>query len=131
VRFAMQRGREWRRSFAGRHRRHAERTVGRTGTDAQQTLVFLITSSRTCMRHHGARLDNNIDVSVFSYANDVALPAFARRRCSNRSTSARRAHSSKPAADGRTPYRLTDPGLHTMQIITQVYWAGLAANLNV
>jgi len=63
------------------------------------------------------------------YANNVALPAFARRFCSNRSiTPARRAHTSNlqqrvyccepmlgqtdRQTDGRTPYRFINPALH-------------------
>jgi len=71
-------------------------------------------------------------VQLPTYADNVALPAFARRArrcCSNRSISpARRAHSSEPAAaglllwahagtDGRTPYSFTDPVPHTMRVV--------------
>jgi len=73
--------------------------------------------------------------SATEYADNVTLPAFARRTqlllparrsCSNRSiSSARRAHSSKPAAaafdgrmgqkDGWTQDSFTDPNPHTMR----------------
>ena len=47
-----------------------------------------------------------------AYADSVALPAFARQPCSNRSISPiSRAHSSKP--DWRTAYRYIDPVPHT------------------
>jgi len=61
------------------------------------------------------------------YADNVALPAFARCCCSNQSiSSACWAHSSKPtvvvlllwAHDGTdrwTPYRFIDPAMHSMQ----------------
>jgi len=72
----------------------------------------------------------------YYYADNVALPAIARRCCSNRSISpARRAHSSKLVAaacggrigqtdrqtdrrtDGRTPDSCIDPAPHTMLLL--------------
>ena len=60
----------------------------------------------------GNSMSRQVDVQLPTYADDVALPAsLARRRrcsasCSKRSLSdACRAHSSKPAPDGRTDVR--------------------------
>ena len=57
-----------------------------------------------------------------AYADNVALPAFARRCCSNRSISAANLQQRvcccgpmRGQTDGRTPYRSTDPGPHTMR----------------
>jgi len=54
---------------------------------------------------HYRKIDEQVCVQLPTYADNVALPAFARRCCCNRSISpARRAHSSKPAATGLLPW---------------------------
>jgi len=56
-------------------------------------------TTRRCAYNSDAR-SKQVRVRLPTYADNAALPAFARRRCCccNRSRSAHRAHSSKPAA---------------------------------
>ena len=80
-------------SFSAPHSRDSDRTtLTTTYNGVTRRLRYRTTTTNLCVRPH-------------TYADNVALPAFARRRCcSNRSISfARRAHSSKPEAAGLLP----------------------------
>ena len=80
-------------SFPAPHSRDSDRTtLTTTYNGVTRRLRYRTTTTNLCVR-------------LRTYADNVALPAFARRRCcSNRSISpARRAHSSKPEAAGLLP----------------------------
>jgi len=80
-------------SFSAPHSRDSDRTtLTTTYNGVTRRLRYRTTTTNLCVRPR-------------TNADNVALPAFARRRCcSNRSISpARRAHSSKPEAAGLLP----------------------------
>ena len=107
--------------------------------DLTTYFVFVLLGTQHIRDIATMRYMNLLLTLTLTYADNVALPAFARRGCSNRSASpARRAHSSKPAAAAlplwthagtntrtgrgtdrrlRTPYRFIDPAALTVRAV--------------